>query len=68
LNSIASFIPLTSKFGTIEVYKSQNDIIIRSAFSIAFKALELAFTSGVKNALVIFKLILCFGTSILSSQ
>jgi len=53
LDSIDSFIPLTSKFGTIEVYKSQNEIIIRSAFSIAFKALELAFTSGTKNAFLI---------------
>jgi hypothetical protein len=35
------------------VYKSQNDNIITSAFSIASIAFELAFTSGVKYALFI---------------
>jgi hypothetical protein len=39
--------------GIIEVYKSPKDIIITSAFSIAFIALGLAYTSGVKYAFFI---------------
>jgi hypothetical protein len=46
--AIASFIPLTKRLGTIEVYKSQNEIIITSDFSIAVIAFGLASTSGVK--------------------
>jgi hypothetical protein len=44
---------LTSKFGTIDVYKSQYAIIIKSAFFIVLIALGLAFTSGVKYAVFI---------------
>jgi hypothetical protein len=51
--AIASFIHLTSKFGMIEVYKSQYEIIITSAFSIAVIAFGLAFTFGVKYAFFI---------------
>jgi hypothetical protein len=53
LLDIASFIHFTSKFGTIEVYKSQNDIIIKSALFIDVIALLFATTSGVKNAFLI---------------
>jgi hypothetical protein len=53
LAAIASLIPFTKKLGTIEVYKSPNEIIITSDFSIALIAFGLAYTSGVKYAFLI---------------
>jgi hypothetical protein len=50
---IASFNHLVNKFGIIDVYKSQNVIIIISDFSICLIAFGLVFTSGIKYAFFI---------------